>query len=87
MSWQSSRSLEQPSELEVHRLEAELEEARHEAQSSQRREEQLKSECERLQSELKQLQETRAQVRGQLGRCGCLSGPDRALDSLQDQAL
>ncbi|XP_077662615.1 TANK-binding kinase 1-binding protein 1 [Eretmochelys imbricata] len=59
--WQSSRSLEQPSELEVHRLEAELEEARHEAQSSQRREEQLKAECERLQSELKQLQETRAQ--------------------------
>ncbi|XP_008160914.1 TANK-binding kinase 1-binding protein 1 [Chrysemys picta bellii] len=61
MSWQSSRSLEQPSELEVHRLEAELEETRHEAQSSQRREEQLKAECERLQSELKQLQETRAQ--------------------------
>uniref|UniRef100_A0A8C3SDM3 TBK1 binding protein 1 n=1 Tax=Chelydra serpentina TaxID=8475 RepID=A0A8C3SDM3_CHESE len=42
-------------------LEAVLEEARHEAQSSQRREEQLKAECERLQSELKQLQETRAQ--------------------------
>uniref|UniRef100_A0A8C8VE30 TBK1 binding protein 1 n=1 Tax=Pelusios castaneus TaxID=367368 RepID=A0A8C8VE30_9SAUR len=59
--WQSSRSLEQPGELEVHRLEAELEEARLEAQSSQHREEQLKAECERLQSELKQLQETRAQ--------------------------
>ncbi|XP_067397010.1 TANK-binding kinase 1-binding protein 1 isoform X2 [Emydura macquarii macquarii] len=61
MSWQSSRSLEQPGELELHRLEAELEEARLEAQSSQRREEQLKAECEKLQAELKQLQETRAQ--------------------------
>uniref|UniRef100_K7G4G0 Tbk1/Ikki binding domain-containing protein n=1 Tax=Pelodiscus sinensis TaxID=13735 RepID=K7G4G0_PELSI len=61
MGWQSPRSLEQPGELEVRRLEAELDETRHEAQSWQRREEQLKAECERLQSELKQLQETRAQ--------------------------
>ncbi|XP_006038043.1 TANK-binding kinase 1-binding protein 1 [Alligator sinensis] len=61
MSWQSPRSLEQPSELEVRRLEAQLEEARQEAQHSQHREEQLKGECEQLQAELKQLQETRAQ--------------------------
>ncbi|XP_074835059.1 TANK-binding kinase 1-binding protein 1 [Carettochelys insculpta] len=61
LSWQSPRSLEQPGELELHRLEAALEETRHEAQSAQRREEQLKAECERLQAELKQLQETRAQ--------------------------
>ncbi|KAJ7313650.1 hypothetical protein JRQ81_005228 [Phrynocephalus forsythii] len=61
MNWQSPRGLEQVEGLEVQRLEAELEESRQEVQSSQHREEQLKAECERLQTELKQLQETRAQ--------------------------
>lgn len=70
MSWQSPRSLEQPSELEVRRLEAQLEEARQEAQHSQHREEQLKGECEQLQAELKQLQETRAQVSEVAGHHG-----------------
>uniref|UniRef100_A0A8D0LBP5 TBK1 binding protein 1 n=1 Tax=Sphenodon punctatus TaxID=8508 RepID=A0A8D0LBP5_SPHPU len=58
ISWQNPRSLEQSGNLEVHRLEVELEEAR---QNSRHREEQLKAECERLQVEVKQLQETRVQ--------------------------
>ncbi|XP_060089467.1 TANK-binding kinase 1-binding protein 1-like [Heteronotia binoei] len=61
MNWQNPRGLEQPEGLEVHRLEAELEDTRQEVQNSQHREEQLKAECERLQAEVKQLHETRAQ--------------------------
>lgn len=52
------------SELERRRLEEALEAAQGEARGAQLREEQLQAECERLQGELKQLQETRAQVRG-----------------------
>lgn len=62
MNWQNPRGLEQAEGLEVHRLEAELEDTRQEVQNSQHREEQLKAECERLQAEVKQLHETRAQV-------------------------
>ncbi|XP_077169227.1 TANK-binding kinase 1-binding protein 1 isoform X2 [Paroedura picta] len=61
MNWQNPRGLEQAEGLEVHRLEAELEDTRQEVQNSQHREEQLKAECERLQAEVKQLHETRAQ--------------------------
>lgn len=50
------------SELERRRLEEALEAAQGEARGAQLREEQLQAECERLQGELKQLQETRAQV-------------------------
>lgn len=52
------------SELERRRLEEALEAAQGEARGAQLREEQLQAECERLQGELKQLQESRAQVRG-----------------------
>jgi hypothetical protein len=51
------------SELERRRLEEALEAAQGEARGAQLREEQLQAECERLQGELKQLQETRAQVK------------------------
>lgn len=54
------------SELERRRLEEALEAAQGEARGAQLREEQLQAECERLQGELKQLQETRAQVKGAL---------------------
>lgn len=54
------------SELERRRLEEALEAAQGEARGAQLREEQLQTECERLQGELKQLQETRAQVKGTL---------------------
>lgn len=50
------------SELERRRLEEALEAAQGEARGAQLREEQLQAECERLQGELKQLQESRAQV-------------------------
>ncbi|XP_030077305.1 TANK-binding kinase 1-binding protein 1 [Microcaecilia unicolor] len=56
---QSSRSLDDTCDLEVRRLEMELEEVRRELQSSQLKEEQLKEECRRLESELKRLQEAR----------------------------
>nr|XP_033775079.1 TANK-binding kinase 1-binding protein 1 [Geotrypetes seraphini]XP_033775080.1 TANK-binding kinase 1-binding protein 1 [Geotrypetes seraphini] len=56
---QSSRSLDDTCDLEVRRLEMELEEVRRELQSSQLKEEQLKEECRRLESELKQLQKAR----------------------------
>lgn len=52
------------SELERRRLEEALEAAQGEARGAQLREEQLQAECERLQGELKQLQESRAQVKG-----------------------
>lgn len=51
-------------DLERRRLEEALEAAQGEARGAQLREEQLQAECERLQGELKQLQETRAQVKG-----------------------
>lgn len=55
------------SELERRRLEEALEAAQGEARGAQLREEQLQAECERLQGELRQLQESRAQVCGALG--------------------
>ena len=56
------------SELERRQLEEALEAAQGEARGAQLREEQLQAECERLQGELKQLQETRAQVKRGVGR-------------------
>ncbi|XP_029430118.1 TANK-binding kinase 1-binding protein 1 isoform X3 [Rhinatrema bivittatum] len=56
---QSSRSLDETCDLEVRRLEVELQVVRRELQSSQLKEVQLKEECRRLESELKQLQEAR----------------------------
>ncbi|XP_041122899.1 LOW QUALITY PROTEIN: TANK-binding kinase 1-binding protein 1-like [Polyodon spathula] len=61
MALQSSRSLDALSDLELQRLEAELEEARREAAEACRREEELKGACERLQEELRQQEEGREQ--------------------------
>lgn len=67
------------SELERRRLEEALEAAQGEARGAQLREEQLQAECERLQGELKQLQETRAQVKAGAPTPGPCSGTCGAL--------
>ncbi|MBN3276084.1 TBKB1 protein, partial [Polyodon spathula] len=71
MALQSSRSLDALSDLELQRLEAELEEARREAAEACRREEELKGACERLQEELRQQEEGREQgeVTAQCDQC------------------
>ncbi|XP_033913232.3 TANK-binding kinase 1-binding protein 1-like [Acipenser ruthenus] len=61
MALQSSRSLDALSDLELQRLEAELEEARREAGEASQREAELKGECERLREELRQQEEGREQ--------------------------
>lgn len=80
------------SELERRRLEEALEAAQGEARGAQLREEQLQAECERLQGELKQLQETRAQVKAGAptpgpcsGTCGALGAAGR--NSYRDQGF
>ncbi|XP_033911313.3 TANK-binding kinase 1-binding protein 1 [Acipenser ruthenus] len=61
MTLQSSRSLDAVSDLELQRLEAELEEARREAGEACRREAELKGVCEQMQEELRQRQEGQRQ--------------------------
>lgn len=59
---QSSRSLDALSDLKLQRLEAELEGARHQAESACQREKELRAELQRLQQEVAQLQEAQRQV-------------------------
>lgn len=61
LGWETSLGLDEPHELRLQSLEAELAEVRRELQSTQCQEEQLKADCERLRTELKQLQKTREQ--------------------------
>ncbi|XP_078141073.1 TANK-binding kinase 1-binding protein 1-like [Centroberyx gerrardi] len=58
---QSSRSLDALSDLKLQRLEAELEEARHQAEGACQREKELRAELQRLQQEVGQLQEAQTQ--------------------------
>ncbi|CAM4710488.1 hypothetical protein PO909_012677 [Leuciscus waleckii] len=71
MTLQSSRSLDTLSDLKLQRLEAELEEVRHEAQGACQREEELKADCERLREELRDLESNQRQreVSSTCGQC------------------